>query len=256
MSDLNRMTINDIKLEFTRASMAEIPALLDKHGNDSRKGVQKLCKQGEKHLEYYYNEIERIKKINKFDRQYLAHGHICGVDEVGRGPLAGPVLACALILPENCNILYINDSKKLSDKKREELYNIIIDKALSYGIGMVSPEDIDELNILRATYQAMRLAVENLSIKPDLILSDGFTIPNVDIKQVPIVKGDSKSMSIGAASIVAKVTRDRMMVAYDKVYPAYNFAQNKGYGTKEHINAIKTQGLTPIHRRSFVQNIV
>lgn len=256
MRDSNRMTINDIKLEFTRASMAEFPALLDKHGNDSRKGVQKLCKQEEKRLEDYHNEIERIKQINKFDRQYLTYGNICGVDEVGRGPLAGPVLACAIILPENCDILYINDSKKLSEKKREELYNIIIDKAISYGIGMVSPEDIDELNIQEATFQAMRIAIEDLSIKPEIVLSDGFTIPAVDINQVPIVKGDSKSMSIGAASIVAKVTRDRMMLAYDKVYPAYNFAQNKGYGTKEHINAIKIQGLTPIHRRSFVQNIV
>ncbi len=256
MDSSNVKTISDIKLEFTRANMADIPALLDKYSKDTRKGVQKLCKQGKNHLQSYKDELIRVEAMSKFDRQYISHGTICGIDEVGRGPLAGPVVACAIILAEDCNILYVNDSKKLSQAKREELYNEIIDTSISYGIGMVSHEDIDENNILQATYQAMRLAIDNLTVKPGIILNDAVSIPAVEIKQVPIVKGDEKSMSIAAASILAKVTRDRIMIAYDKLYPAYNFAKNKGYGSQEHISAIKNIGLSPIHRRSFVKNIV
>ena len=165
-------------------------------------------------------------------------------------------MAGAVILPKDCNILYINDSKKLSEKKREELYDIIMEKAVATGIGMIGPERIDEINILQATYEAMRQAIEKLSPQPDLLLNDAVTIPNVDIRQVPIIKGDAKSISIGAASIIAKVTRDRLMEEYDKILPEYGFASNKGYGSAEHIAAIKKYGPSPIHRASFIKNFI
>ena len=175
---------------------------------------------------------------------------------MGRGPLAGPVVAGAVILPKDCNILYINDSKKLSAAKREELYDIIMEQAVAVGIGMASPQRIDEINILQATYEAMRAAISKLSVQPDLLLNDAVTIPQVSIQQVPIIKGDAKSISIGAASIVAKVTRDRMMEEYDKILPEYGFASNKGYGSAEHIAALKKYGPSPIHRASFIKNFV
>lgn len=201
-------------------------------------------------------ERQRIYEISAYERQYEAYEYICGVDEVGRGPFAGPVVAGAVILPKNCDILYINDSKKLTEKKREELYNVIMEKAVACGIGMVSPERIDEINILQATYEAMRIAISDLSVKPTLLLNDAVTIPGVDIKQVPIIKGDAKSISIGAASIIAKVTRDRMMVQYAEIYPQYHFEANKGYGSKAHIEALQKYGPTPIHRRSFIKKYV
>jgi len=170
--------------------------------------------------------------------------------------LAGPVVASAVILPKDCDILYINDSKKLSAAKREELYDVIMEKAVAVGIGMVGPGRIDEINILQATYEAMREAISNLQIKPDILLNDAVTIPGVEIRQVPIIKGDAKSISIGAASIIAKVTRDRLMEEYDKVFPEYGFASNKGYGSAEHIKALKEIGPTPIHRQSFIGNFV
>ena len=158
-------------------------------------------------------------------------------------------------MPKESRILYVNDSKKLSAKKREELFEVIQKEAVSVGIGMASPERIDEINILQATYEAMRQAVANLSVKPNLLLNDAVTIPGMDMKQVPIIKGDAKSISIGAASIMAKVYRDRMMEEYDHIFPGYDFVSNKGYGSKEHIEAIHRQGPCPIHRRSFLKNI-
>ena len=181
-------------------------------------------------------ERERLEQMKVYEKEYASFGLVCGIDEVGRGPLAGPVVAGAVILPLDCNILYINDSKKLSAKKREELYPIILEEAVSVGIGMVSPQRIDEINILQATYEAMREAIEKLSIKPDILLNDAVTIPGVSIRQVPIIKGDGKSISIAAASIVAKVTRDKLMAEYDKIMPEYSFASNKGYGTAAHID--------------------
>ena len=174
----------------------------------------------------------------------------------GRGPLAGPVVAGAVILPADCEILWLNDSKKLSEKKRELLYDEIMEKAVAVGIGAVSPERIDEINILQATYEAMRIAISKLSVKPDLLLNDAVKIPGVELPQVPIIKGDAKSVSIAAASIVAKVTRDRMMVQYEDLYPGYEFASNKGYGSARHIAALKSLGPCPIHRRSFIGNFV
>ena len=201
-------------------------------------------------------EQERMYELFAYEREYAAYQAICGIDEVGRGPLAGPVVASAVILPKDCDILYINDSKKLSEKKREMLYDEIMEKAVAVGIGIVGPERIDEINILQATYEAMREAISKLSVQPDLLLNDAVKIPGVTLPQVSIIKGDAKSASIGAASIIAKVTRDRMMVEYDSIFPEYGFAANKGYGTAIHIAALKELGPTPIHRRSFISNFV
>ena len=201
-------------------------------------------------------EIKRTERMKEFDREYKIYGTVCGIDEAGRGPLCGPVVAAAVILPDEYNILYINDSKKLSETKREEVYKEIDKYAIAYGVGIVSPERIDEINILQATYEAMRTAIHKLSVTPDILLNDAVTIPMVDIKQVPIIKGDAKSQSIAAASIVAKVTRDHLMEEYDKLYPEYGFAKHKGYGTAAHIKAIKEYGPCPIHRRTFIKNFI
>ena len=218
-----------------------------------------MTKAEEKELkkqEKLQKEIARCEELKKYEKEYESFGYICGIDEVGRGPLAGPVVAGAVILPKDCDILYINDSKKLSEKKREELYDIIMEKAVAVGIGYASHIRIDEINILQATYEAMREAISKLSIKPDILLNDAVTIPGVNIKQVPIIKGDAKSISIGAASIIAKVTRDRLMVEYDSKYPGYGFASNKGYGSAAHIAALKEIGPCDIHRHSFIKNFV
>lgn len=201
-------------------------------------------------------EQERMYELFAYEREYATYQAICGIDEVGRGPLAGPVVAGAVILPKDCDILYINDSKKLSEKKREMLFDEIMEKAVAVGIGIVGPERIDEINILQATYEAMREAISKLEVQPDLLLNDAVKIPGVTLPQVSIIKGDAKSASIGAASIIAKVTRDRMMMEYDSVFPEYGFAANKGYGTAVHIEALKKLGPTPIHRRSFIGNFV
>ena len=201
-------------------------------------------------------ERQRIAWLGEYERQHQQVEFIAGVDEVGRGPLAGPVVAAAVILPKDCEILYINDSKKLSKKKRELIVDEIVEKAIATGLGFVSPARIDEINILQATYEAMRLAVEDLSVSPSLLLVDAVTIPGVDIEQVPIIKGDSKSISIAAASILAKVTRDQIMAEYDERWPGYDFAKNSGYGTKSHREALQELGLTPIHRRTFVKGIL
>lgn len=201
-------------------------------------------------------ELSRLEAMSVYEREYEDRGLICGIDEVGRGPLAGPVVAGAVILPKDETILYLNDSKRLSAKKREALYDEILEKAVAVGIGMASPARIDEINILQATYEAMRAAIADLGVSPDLLLNDAVTIPQVEIPQVPIIKGDAKSISIAAASIVAKVTRDRLMEAYDEVLPGYGFGKHKGYGTREHIAALKELGPTPIHRRSFIGNFV
>lgn len=205
-------------------------------------------------------ELERLEVMSAYEKEYAQYTHICGIDEVGRGPLAGPVVACAVVLPKDVTILYLNDSKKLSEKKRELLYDEIMEKAVAVGIGAVGPARIDEINILQATYEAMRMAIEDLTgklgKKPDLLLNDAVTIPEVDIPQVPIIKGDAKSISIAAASIVAKVTRDHLMIEYDQVLPGYDFAKNKGYGTKAHIAGLKELGVTPIHRKTFITHFV
>lgn len=250
MSELKKIGV--IKEELQAAEETMLPSFITEYQKDERAGVQKLVQQAQKRLDNLAKERARIETLKKYEREYEACGYICGIDEVGRGPLAGPVVAGAVILPKDCNIIYINDSKKLSEKKREELYDIIMEQAVATGIGMVGPGRIDEINILQATYEAMREAIHNLSVTPDILLNDAVTIPEVPIHQIPIIKGDAKSISIGAASIIAKVTRDRLMVEYDKVMPEYGFASNKGYGSKEHIEALKKYGPSPIHRRSFI----
>ncbi|MCI5741318.1 MAG: ribonuclease HII [Lachnospiraceae bacterium] len=233
-----------------------LPVFVETYVADGRSGVQVLVNQAKKRLQKLEEERERIHQLGKYEREYAQYGYICGIDEVGRGPLAGPVVAGAVILPKDCEILYINDSKKLSAKRREELYDIIMEQAVATGIGMVSPQRIDEINILQATYEAMREAISKLSVTPDILLNDAVTIPQVDIPQVPIIKGDAKSISIGAASIIAKVTRDRLMEEYEKIMPEYGFASNKGYGSGAHIEAIKKYGPSPIHRMTFIKNFL
>lgn len=218
----------------------------------NKREEEKKRKQEEK----LKKELERLEAMCVYEKEYAAWGAICGIDEAGRGPLAGPVVAGAVILPKDEKILYVNDSKKLSEKKREMLYDEIMDRALAVGVGIVGPERIDEINILQATYEAMRMAVAQLKVQPDILLNDAVTIPDLKVRQVPIVKGDAKSISIAAASIIAKATRDRLMREYGQVFPEYEFASNKGYGTKSHIEALKTYGPTPIHRRTFIQHFV
>ena len=192
------------------------------------KKTKKQQEREKKRLEKLAAERERTEGLKVYEKQYASFGIVCGVDEAGRGPLAGPVVAGAVILPPDCTILYINDSKKLSAKKREVLYPVIMEQAVAAGIGMATPQRIDEINILQATYEAMREAIHNLGVQPDILLNDAVTIPGISIRQIPIVKGDAKSISIGAASIIAKVTRDRLMEEYDSILPEYGFASNKG----------------------------
>lgn len=222
----------------------------------NKREEERLRKKEEK----LQKELRRLEEMSQYEKDNAQYANICGIDEVGRGPLAGPVVACAVVLPKDETILYLNDSKKLSEKKRELLYDEIMEKAVAVGIGAVGPARIDEINILQATYEAMRMAIEDLTGKlgqaPDLLLNDAVTIPEVDIPQVPIIKGDAKSISIAAASIVAKVTRDHLMMEYDQVLPGYEFAKNKGYGTKAHIAGLKELGPTPIHRKTFIKNFV
>lgn len=249
-----RMKIAEVKLEFMQAHINDIPALIEKYKMDERSGVKNICCQYQSKLDNYDKEVKRIDDLRQFDQSHGDYTYICGIDEVGRGPLAGPVVAAAVILPKDCDLLYINDSKKLSESKREELYDEIINRAIAFGIGSIPPHKIDEVNILQATFMAMKQAVNNLKVKPEILLIDAVTIPDISIKQVPVIKGDAKSMSIAAASILAKVTRDRFMVTYDKVFPGYGFVDNKGYGSAQHLDALNRLGPTQIHRRSFIKN--
>ncbi|MDF2532113.1 MAG: ribonuclease [Clostridia bacterium] len=208
-------------------------------------------------IKYDEKEIERLHIMTEFERQCQSQGYklIAGIDEVGRGPLAGPVVAAAVIFAEGVVIPGVNDSKKLSEAKREFLYDEIKAKALAVGVGMAEVELIDDINILNATYVAMKRAIESLSVQPDYILLDAVTLKDVEIPQKGIIKGDTLSHSIAAASIIAKVERDRLISSYDSIYPEYKFSKHKGYGTKEHMDCIRKLGLLPIHRRSFTKNI-
>ncbi len=245
-------TIAEIREEFEKSDISSYGYLMEIYAEDARAGVQNLLSRYAKKKKAYEDELLRTERLKTYERKYEHLGWICGIDEVGRGPLAGPVVACAVILPKDCDILYLNDSKKLTAAKREELFSVIMEKAVSVGIGMRSHERIDEINILQATYEAMRDAVSQLSVTPQVLLNDAVRIPGIDIMQVPIIKGDAKSVSIAAASIVAKVTRDRMMCEYDRQMPQYGFSSNKGYGSAEHIAAIRQYGPCPIHRRTFI----
>lgn len=221
-------------------------------------GLNKLIQKYSKKVAAIDKEIARLEKMSIYEKKARSEGYkiIAGIDEAGRGPLAGPVAAACVILPENCLIEGVNDSKKLQAQQREKLYDIIMEKAVSVGVGIVDEKVIDKINILNATKLAMKQAVSQLSVNPDLLLIDAVSIEDLDIEQWPIIKGDALSISIAAASIIAKVTRDRIMNNYDTIYPAYGFTKHKGYGTEEHIKAIKIFGICPIHRMSFVTKIV
>ena len=250
-------TIKEIKAELDLVNISEISPLLEIYRCDTRSGVQSLIQDYEKKLAKYNAEIQRIKNISRYEDFLYSKGYkyIAGIDEVGRGPLAGPVVTCAVILPKDCIIMGINDSKKLSEKKREELCEEIKQKALAISLAMSNVNTIDTINILQATLKAMQKSVNTLSIQPEHVLVDAVKIPDISMGQTDIIKGDENSISIAAASIVAKVTRDHMMEEFHELYPEYYFDKNKGYGTAEHIEAIKKYGLCPIHRRTFVKNI-
>ena len=201
----------------------------------------------------------RLEEMRKEEKAHLSESPMAGVDEAGRGPLAGPVVAACAVIPPDYPFYYLNDSKKMTEKRREELFLILKKEAIAYGIGIVSPEEIDRINILQATYKAMRIALQNMkeqfSLVPRLLLNDAVTIPDVEIPQIPIIHGDARSLSIAAASVLAKVTRDHIMLSYDEKYPFYGFAKHKGYGTKAHREAILCYGPSPIHRSSFLKKL-
>ena len=249
-------SIQEIRSLFMQAREEQKKELIRMYFEDSRKGVRDLAQKAKRELEALEAERARLEKMRAYEHKYEHLGLVCGIDEAGRGPLAGPVVAGAVILPPDCEILYLNDSKQLSEKKREQLFEEILEKAVAVGAGIVGPARIDEINILQADYEAMCEAIGKRGVVPQILLNDAVTIPQVLIPQVPIIKGDAKSVSIAAASIVAKVTRDRLMMEYDEIMPEYGFAKHKGYGTAEHIAAIRKYGPSPIHRRSFIGNFV
>lgn len=249
------MNINEIDDILKATAIDQLQKKMNTFSDDSRAGVHKLLEKYQRKINNYEKEVKRLEKMHFFENKYNL-SLICGIDEAGRGPLAGPVVAASVILPNNKLFLYLNDSKQVSAKKRDILYNQIMEHAVCVGVGIVPAERIDEINILQATYEAMQKAVSSMNPFPELLLVDAVTIPNVSVKQVGIIKGDSKSVSIAAASIIAKVTRDRIMADYDILYPGFGFAKNKGYGASAHIEALKKLGACPIHRRTFIKNFV
>lgn len=251
-------SVKDIKEIIENLEVDRYLEYIDILRSDERKSVQNIALKLAKRLDAIRKEEERLELINTFENEGYSNGYtyIGGIDEAGRGPRAGPVVAAVVVFKPGTKIAGINDSKKLSEAKRDELFNIIKAQALDYGIGIVNNEEIDEYNILNATYMAMKKAINCLKNTPDYLLIDAATIPGIEVAQKPIIKGDSKSISIAAASILAKVTRDSLMYQYDDIYPEYGFKGHKGYGTKEHYEAIEGNGITPIHRKSFLKNIL
>ena len=204
-------------------------------------------------------EEQRLIKLKQVDKEFFDMGmhYVCGIDEAGRGPLAGPVVVASVIMPKDSMLEWVNDSKKVTEKRREILYEKILEEAISYGIAIIDQEEIDDINILQATKKGLTQAVTSMKVKPDVILVDALTgIDTLGIPYKSIIKGDANSYSIAAASILAKVTRDRIMREWDKVYPEYGFEGHKGYGTAKHIQAIRENGLCPIHRKTFTKNFV
>jgi ribonuclease HII len=250
-------SISEIRNELSGCSAEELAGFIEKYTSDDRAGVQKLIETCRNRIHKAELEDKRLENMLTYEKKYYEScSFICGIDEAGRGPLAGPVVAGAVILPKGLKIPYLNDSKQVSEKRREALYDIIMEQAVAVGTGIISPERIDEVNILQATYEAMRQAVSSLKPYPQILLNDAVIIPGIDLPQVKIIKGDAKSLSIAAASIIAKVTRDRMMRAYHELFPEYGFDKNKGYGSKEHIEKLQEIGPCPIHRRSFITHFV
>ena len=249
--------IQEIYRMTDKTDEAALRSFIREYEDDARAGIRKLVDGAGKALERIGQERERLEQMRSYERDCIQKGYtyICGIDEAGRGPLAGPVVAGAVILPQDCEIFGLNDSKKLSEKRREELYEEIKEKALAWGAGVIGPGRIDEINILQADYEAMCEAIGQLKVMPQILLNDAVTIPQVRIPQISIIHGDARSVSIAAASIIAKVTRDRMMVEYDSLFPEYGFAEHKGYGTAAHYAALKKYGPCMIHRKSFLKNL-
>lgn len=251
-------SIKEIKLCLEETSLQDLPKFIARFEVDERKGVQQLLTQARKMIEASEREIKRIEGISIYEQTAFQKGYelVAGMDEVGRGPLAGPVVAAVVILPKNCKIFGIDDSKKLSEKKRIALNKEIRQKAVAFGVGVVDAKRIDEINILQATYEAMREALNQMNVTPDYLLVDAVRVPQVSIPQQPIIHGDAMSISIGAASILAKVYRDEMMQQYHEQYPDYDFHKNKGYGSSAHIASIQMKGICSIHRETFTKNFI
>lgn len=251
-------TTKEIKAIVDATHLSDYPEMIKELSRDSRAGVNKMAQTLEKRLENHQMEMDRLTVMKQIEESFRQKGFklIAGMDEVGRGPLAGPVVSCAIVLPEDSIVEKVNDSKKLSAGTRSDLYDQLLESAVAIGVGVVENTDIDEINILQATKKSMRLALNQLKESPDLVLVDAVELPGLEMEQKAIIKGDERCYSIAAASIIAKVYRDRMMALYHEEYPMYQFRSNKGYGSKEHIDAIKKYGLCPIHRRSFCTNFL
>lgn len=256
--DYYKMKICEIEELVNKLNIDDKIKLIKELQGDSRAGVIKIARRLKREIDGHNRELDRIRAMKKFEYEWTGKGakYIAGIDEVGRGPLAGPVYAGAVVFPIDCIIEGVNDSKKLSPQKRLSLYDVIKSNVISCATGYCDEKTIDRINILNATYEAMKMAVIKLSVRPDVLLIDAVRIPGIEIPQVPIVKGDSLSFSIAAASVIAKVERDKFMENLSSLYPEYNFASNKGYGTQEHVDALKKYGPCPIHRRSFIRGII
>ncbi len=252
---MNQLPITAIRQFYKQTAISDIPAFIECHQQDNRKGVKQIVKRAEQALLKHERRQQHLNALYQFDLNYCQTGYIIGVDEAGRGPLAGPVVAAACVIKPDAALLGLDDSKKLSEIERERLYSVITNQAISYGVGIVENDVIDKINILNATKLAMQKAIENADSDYDVILTDYVELPAVDKPLYGIVKGDAKSLAIAAASIIAKVTRDRILKQYDQVYPQYGFAKHKGYGTAYHIAKIKACGSCKIHRQSFIQGL-
>lgn len=250
MKPLSQMSIREVEDVLSSEPSEEFLKICAK---DSRQGVQRLVVRYTKHYQEQRAEFQRIQGMLTEEKKLWKNGflYVAGLDEVGRGPLAGPVMAAACILPARFDLPGLNDSKQLSESKREKLFEQIQNQAIGYAVGSAEPAEIDALNILQATKLAMKRALEDLKIRPHFLLIDALELPQIKIPQKGIIRGDSLSASIAAASILAKVTRDRWMTELHEIYPEYGFNRNKGYGTKEHLKALQTYGPCPLHRRSF-----
>lgn len=244
-------TIKEIQQRLELVTDLADPFLAEA-ANDLRSGVQKAIEKRKRVIQAELDEDFRLEQVLRYEKELYQAGYqaIAGIDEVGRGPLAGPVVAAAVILPTGCKIKGLNDSKKIPKKKHQEIYQAVMDKALTVGIGLMDSEIIDQVNIYEATKLAMKEALSKLSLKPEYLLIDAMKL-DVEMPQESIIKGDANSLSIAAASIVAKVTRDKLMADYDKEYSGYDFAKNAGYGTKSHLQGLERNGVTPIHRKTF-----
>ncbi len=256
--ELEKLSVKEIDKFMKEVDVLDYPQYIPKLLEDKRQSIQKLGSKFKNNYKKYHEEYERVMNLWKYENYVYDNGYnlVAGLDEAGRGPLAGPVVAAAVILPKGLFIEGINDSKKISKTKRENIYNIIQKEAIGVGIGVVDNETIDKINILNATKLAMTQAIKKLLQSPEFLLIDALELPNIAIDQKPLIQGDSKSISIAAASIIAKVFRDKAMVEYSNLYPDYNFDVHKGYGTAKHYEAIRKYGITPIHRKTFLKSMV